>query len=90
MKFVLMLWCDVWVCEIDIKWIVDDEITCSKHAYMYTLHFHLKWMRYDVVVDEFTSDCYCCCDEMLLLMIEALGNHNHKVVVKLCCSWGIL
>jgi len=51
MKFVLMFWCDVWVCEIDIKWIVDDEITCSKHAYMYTLHFPLKWMRYDVVVD---------------------------------------
>ena len=80
MKFVHMFWCNVWVCEIDIKWIVDDEITCSKHAYMYTLHFHLKWMRYDVVVDGLLwnhVNCCCCCWEMLLLMIETLGDHNH-------------
>jgi len=80
MKFVLRFWCDVWVCEVDVKWIVDDEITCSQHAYVYTLHFHLKWMRYDVVVDGLLwnhVNCCCCCWEMLLLMIGTLGDHNH-------------
>jgi len=51
MKFVLKFWCVVWVCEIDAKWIVDDENICSKHAYAYTLHFSSK-MVVVVVVDE--------------------------------------
>jgi len=51
MKFVLMLWCDVWVCEIGVKWIVDDKITCSNYAYMYNLQFPLK-------IDEIWSCCW--------------------------------
>jgi len=51
MKFVLRFWCDVWVCEIDVKWFIDDEITCSKHAHDYTLHFSLKMGVVVVVVD---------------------------------------
>ena len=45
---------------------VDDEITCSRCVYMYTLCFHSKLMKYDVVVDEFMIGRCCCCYEMLL------------------------
>jgi len=50
-------------------------------TYVY-LCFCSKLVKYNIVVDEFTSDYCCCCYEMLLLMIEALGNHNHKA----CCE----
>ena len=43
--------------------------------YVY-LCFCSKLVKYNVVIDEFTSDC--CCYEMLLLMIETLGNINHR------------
>jgi len=78
MKFVFMLWCNVWVCEFDVGWVVDDEITCSRCVYMYTLCFHSKLMKYNVVVDEFMIGCCCCCYEILLLMIDVMGNHNHR------------
>ena len=52
MKLVLKFWCVVWVCETVAKWIVDDEITCPKHAYAYTLHFSSKMVVVVVVVDE--------------------------------------
>jgi len=45
--------------------------------YVY-LCFCSKLVKYNVVVDEFTSDCCCCCYEKLLLMIETLGNLNHR------------
>jgi len=46
---------------------------------MYTLCFHSKLMKYNVVVDEFMIGCCCCCCcEMLLLNSDAMGNHNHR------------
>ena len=41
-------------------------------------------------VDEFTFNWWCCCYEMLLLMIETLGNHNHRVVVWNCLVLKVL
>ena len=60
MKFVLMLWCKVWVCEFDVDWVVDDEITRSRCVYMYTLCFHSKLMKYNVVVDELWMNSWLC------------------------------
>ena len=35
------------------------------------------------IVDEFTFN-WCCCYHEMLLMIETLGNHNHRVIVLIC------
>ena len=40
--------------------------------------FHSKLMKYNVVVDEFMAACCCYCYDMFLLMIDAMGNHNHR------------
>ena len=41
------------------------------------------------IVDEFIFNWCCCCYEMLL-MIETLGNHNHRVVVWNCLVLKVL
>jgi len=91
MKFVLMLWCNVWVCEFDVDWVIDDEITCSRCVYMYTLCFHSKLMKYNVVVDELLMNSWlviavvvmrCCCWWLMPWVIIII-----ELEVNLCCSW---
>jgi len=75
MKFVLMLWRNVWVCEFDVDWVVDDEITCSRCVYMYTLCFHSKLMKYNVDVDELLMNSWLVVD---------------VVVMRCCCCWWLM
>jgi len=44
----------------------DDEITCSKHAYAYTLHFHLKWVLLLLLL--LLMDLVKSCELLLLLL----------------------
>jgi len=85
-----MLWFNVWVCEFDVDWVVDDEITCSRCVYMYTLCFHSKLMKYNVVVDELLMNSWlvvvvvmrCCCWLLMPWVIIII-----ELEVNLCCSW---
>jgi len=86
-----MLWCNVWVCEFDVDWVVDDEITCPRCVYMYTLCFHSKLMKYNVVVDELLMNSWlvvaivvmrCCCWWLMPWVIIII-----ELEVNLCCSW---
>ena len=90
MKFVIMLWCNVWVCDFDVDWVVDGEITCSRCVYMYTLCFHSKLMKYNVVVDELLMNSWLvvavivmrCCWWLMPWVIIII-----ELEVNLCCSW---
>jgi len=59
-KFVLLVWWNVWVCEFDDNWIVDVEFTCSSDIEMETLWILFKLVIYDVVVVELWIDSWLC------------------------------
>ena len=62
-----MLWCNVWVCKLNVNWVVDDEIASLNHVHMYALCFAQKLIVVVVVercccwwiIDEFMIGCCC-------------------------------
>jgi len=51
---------------------------------MMKLHAQLYIYVYFVFLLKIGRVWCCCCHEMWLLMIETLGNHNHRDVVWIC------